>query len=195
MTANLCCVNGLTVGKGPLMRANIAVLDPPWSFSSNSVDRPGRNARRHYRCMSDAEIAVIPVCDWLEDDALVFVWTTSPMLERSMAVVRQWGRLRYVSQIVWCKDRIGTGFWVRNRHEVVLLYRRGAFPCPRPAPFLDSVIAGQQRQHSRKPDALQDRIDVVWPDARKIEIFARQRRPGWVAVGNEVDRFAVEAAA
>ena len=177
------------------MSAAVMVIDPPWAFSSNSVEKPGRNARRHYPCMSDDDIAALPVMELLAPNALVFVWTTAPMLERSMAVAQRWGRLRYVSQLVWVKSRIGTGFWVRNRHELVLIYRRGKFPCRRPAPFADSIIAGQQREHSRKPDGLQDRIDEVWPDLPKVEVFARQRRPGWEAIGNELDRFPAGQAA
>lgn len=170
--------------------ADILVADPPWKFSSNSVARPGRNAMRHYECMTDAEIAALPVLEWVAKDALLFLWTTAPMLARTMPILPAWG-FRYVSQLVWIKHRIGTGFWVRNRHEVVLIGKRGAFPCPRPAPFGDSVIEAKAREHSRKPDDLQDRIDVVWPDAVKLEMFARQARFGWQAWGNEVGKFEV----
>lgn len=167
---------------------DIIVMDPPWKFSSNSAAKPGRNAMRHYPCMTDAEIAALPVADLAAKDALLFMWITVPMLDRAMAIPRTWG-FRYASGISWHKSRIGTGFWARNRHEHCLIYRRGKFPCPRPAPFPDSIISGQQRQHSRKPDALQDQIDAAWPDATKLEMFARQQRPGWVAWGNEINKF------
>lgn len=171
--------------------ADILVIDPPWKFASNSEARPGRNAMRHYSCMTDQELALLPVSDWLKKDALAFIWVTAPMLYRAMKVIDTWqAGLRYVSQLVWEKDRIGTGFWVRNRHEPVLIYRRGKFPCPRPAPFSDSIITGNQREHSRKPPALQDSIDAQWPDAVKMEAFARCDRPGWISWGDEVGRFA-----
>lgn len=174
------------------MTYDIILADPPWKFASNSAAKPGRNAMRHYDCMTDAEICGLPVKAWSADNALLFMWTTAPMLERSLAVPRAWG-FRYKSQLVWVKDRAGTGFWARNRHEIVLICRRGKFPCPKPAPFADSVIEGEQRQHSRKPDGLQDMIDAVWPGARKLEMFARQMRPGWGAFGNEVTKFAEAA--
>lgn len=167
---------------------DIVVADPPWRFASNSEAKPGRNAMRHYPCMRDAEIAALDVP--AAPDALLFMWTTAPMLARSMPILGAWG-FRYASQLVWVKRRVGTGFWVRNRHELVLVGRKGNFPCPRPAPFPDSVIVGQQREHSRKPDALQDRIDGAWPQARKLEMFARQTRQGWDAFGNEVGKLSV----
>ena len=167
---------------------DIVLADAPHKFSSNSQGKPGRNAMRHYACMTDAEIADIPVKEWVKPDALLLYWTTAPMLERSLPQLGAWG-FRYVSQLVWVKERIGTGFWVRNRHEIVLIGKRGKFPCPRPAPFPDSVITGQQRQHSRKPDRLHEMIDAAWPDLRKLELFSREDRPGWDAWGNETGKF------
>ena len=168
--------------------ADIIVIDPPWKFSSNSKAKPGRNAMRHYPCMTDAEIEALPVAEWANKDALLFMWVTAPMLRRAIMIPEAWG-FRYVSELVWAKDRIGTGFWVRNRHEPVLIYKRGKFPCPKPAPFADSVMSGQQREHSRKPEALQDRIDRVWPDAERLEVFARRPRGGWRVWGDEIDKF------
>jgi N6-adenosine-specific RNA methylase IME4 len=110
------------------------------------------------------------------------------MLARSIHIPRAWG-FRYVSQLVWVKERIATGYWARNRHEIVMLYKRGAFPCMRPAPFPDSVIDGQQREHSRKPDALHKMIDAAWPDAKKLEMFSREDRPGWDHWGHETGKF------
>lgn len=169
--------------------ADIILADPPWTFSSNSKQRPGRNPRRHYPCMTDEEISELPVGRWAADRSILLMWTTAPMLARSMAIPPAWGFQKYVTNLVWIKDRIGLGFWARNRHEIVLIYTRGGFPCPRPAPFPDSVIEGQQREHSRKPDALHAAIDRVWPDARKLELFAREQREGWSSWGNETGKF------
>ena len=167
---------------------DIIVMDPPWRFQSNSAAAPGRNALRHYPCMKLPEIAALPVRQWAARNALLLVWATSPMLPHAMAMIEAW-EFKYVSSLVWVKSRIGTGYWARGRHEFVLIAKRGAFPCPRPAPFADSVIEAPSRQHSRKPEELQDMVDAAWPDARKLEMFARQVRPGWTAWGNEVDRF------
>lgn len=172
---------------------DIIYADPPWKFSSNSASKPGRNAMRHYPCMTDAEIAALPVGDVVAKHALLVMWTTSPMLVRSLEIPKAWG-FEYVSQMVWVKERIGTGFWVRNRHEQVLIHKRGRFPCPRPAPFKDSVIEGGQREHSRKPEELPNMIDLAWPGARKLEMFARRTREGWDAWGNQTTKFDGDAA-
>ena len=164
---------------------DIIVADPPWRFASNSDARPGRNARRHYPCMGIAEIKALPVLEIARKPCLLFLWATAPMLPHALQVMDAWS-FKYVSNLTWKKERIGTGFWARNRHEHVLIGKRGAFPCPKPAPFSDSVIEGWQGRHSAKPEALQDTIDSQWPDKTKIELFARRSRPGWSVWGNEV---------
>lgn len=167
----------------------IILADPPWKFSSNSKAKPGKNPMRHYDVMTDAEICALPVRDFAAKDALLFMWTTAPMLARAMAIPAAWG-FKYVSQVVWIKSRIGTGYWVRNRHELLLVCKRVRFPLPKPCPFPDSVITGQQREHSRKPDAVIGRIDAAWPDLPKLEMFARHSRGGqWSSWGNETERF------
>ncbi len=167
---------------------DVVYADPPWKFASNSKAKPGRNAMRHYPCMTDAEICALPVKNWVKKDSLLLMWTTAPMLARSMAIPSAWG-FKYVSQVVWIKDRIGTGYWARNRHELLLICKRGKFPLPKPCLFPDSVISGQQREHSRKPDEVVNRINASLPDHKKLEMFCRQARPGWQTFGNEVQKF------
>ena len=169
----------------------IVYADPAWKFASNSVAKPGRNAMRHYPCMTDAEIMAIPVERWLANEALLFMWTTAPMLERSMHIPAAWGFSKYITHFTWPKQRVGTGFWIRNRHELLLMYKRGKFPRPGDkAPFNDSVITGLTREHSRKPDHVADEIARIWPEHVKLEMFARTRRPGWQTHGNQCDLFA-----
>jgi N6-adenosine-specific RNA methylase IME4 len=171
----------------------VILADPPWRFASNSDAAPGKNARGHYPCMKLADIAAIDVKSMTAPDAMLFMWVTVPFARLAFDVMDGWG-FNYKSQVVWVKSRIATGYWARNRHELLYIGRRGKFPCPRPAMFADSVISGQQREHSRKPDAVHDIISAAFPDARKLEMFARQRRDGWDAWGNEVDKFERTAA-
>jgi len=165
------------------MGYDIIVADPPWKFASNSEAKPARNAMRHYPCMKDAEIAALPI--QANKDCLLFMWTTAPMLARTMPIIKAWG-FKYVSNIVWVKDRTATGYWVRGQHEHVFICKRGKFPCPRPAPFATSVMIDPRGRHSEKPSTLQDRIDEIWPEQSKLEMFARRHRSGWDVWGNEV---------
>nr|WP_286174232.1 MT-A70 family methyltransferase [Rhodobacter sp. NTK016B] len=171
-----------------LGKFKVVYADPPWLFSSNSSDRPGRNARRHYACMTVKEITDLPVREIAEKDALLLMWITAPLAHHANEVIRAWG-FRPKSQVVWVKNKIGTGYWSRNRHELLHIATRGRFPCPRPALFSDSVIEAPRREHSRKPDEIPAIIDERLGDMRRIELFARTARPGWWAWGNEARKF------
>lgn len=171
--------------KGPF---DVILADPPWRFASNSDARPGRNPRRHYSCMRLEDICAIPVKQVAATDALLLLWVTVPFAHMAEQVVRSWG-FRTKSQLVWCKERSGTGYWVQNQHEICIVARRGLFPCPKPALFPTSIIPGKQREHSRKPEWVQDVVDARFPEMRKLEMFARRQRDGWTVWGNDTEKF------
>jgi N6-adenosine-specific RNA methylase IME4 len=100
-------------------------------------------------------------------------------------VLEAWG-FEYKSNAVWVKDKLGLGYYVRNRHELLLIATRGDFRCPQPANRPSSVIEAPRREHSRKPDETYEIIERMYPELPKIELFARQERPGWRQWGNEV---------
>lgn len=64
--------------------------------------------------------------------------------------------------------------------------RRGLWPAPEPGTQPESVIAAKRGRHSEKPTAVAEMIERLWPDAAKIELFARAARAGWDGWGNQV---------
>jgi N6-adenosine-specific RNA methylase IME4 len=49
------------------------------------------------------------------DNAVLFLWTTAPMLPDALDVMTAWG---FDSHFVWIKDKVGTGYWTRNAREL-----------------------------------------------------------------------------
>lgn len=169
----------------------IVSADPAWNFSGNSIAKPGKNARKHYDCMSIAQICAIPVSDLVADDALLLMWVTSPFAEQAFKVVKAWG-FKYKSQLTWPKNTVAHGYWARGAHEILYICRRGKFPCEMPALFPTSIIPGKTREHSRKPDWVAEVVEKRFPEMPKLELFARTARPGWTALGNQTDKFTGE---
>jgi N6-adenosine-specific RNA methylase IME4 len=164
----------------------VILADPPWHFEVYNEDSGvERAAANHYPTMALAEICKLPIADLATPDAVLFLWTTAPHLREAFEVLAAWG-FQYVSNFVWVKDKFGLGYWVRNQHELVLIARRGDLPTPAPACRPPSVIQAPAREHSRKPDEAYALIERMYPELPKIELFARARRPGWDAWGNEV---------
>src|ERR1700743_657191 len=83
----------------------IIAADVPWAFKSNSVGKPGRNAMRHYDCMSLDDIAALPVRDVVADDACLFFWITGPFLAigAHIPIMKAWGFEPSGMGFVWIK--------------------------------------------------------------------------------------------
>jgi N6-adenosine-specific RNA methylase IME4/ParB-like chromosome segregation protein Spo0J len=168
-------------------RYAVLYADPPWHFEVyNEESGVERAAGNHYSTMSLDEICALPVLSLASPDAVLFMWTTVPHLRESFDVLVAWG-FEYKTNIVWVKDTIGLGYFVRNQHELLLVATRGDMPSPSPANRPPSVIHAPRREHSRKPDEAYELIEQMYPELPKIELFARQARAGWAAWGNEVE--------
>ena len=89
--------------------------------------------------------------------------------------------------MVSVKDKIGMGFYCRNRHELLLIATRGEMPLPLPKNRPASVISSPRGKHSAKPTIVYQIIDGMFPGLPKIELFARSQMPGWDAWGNQVE--------
>jgi N6-adenosine-specific RNA methylase IME4 len=166
-------------------RYPIALVDAPWPWEAYDLaSGMERAVEVHYPTMSVKDICALPVGELATADAALFLWTTAPHLQDAFSVIEAWG-FSYITNIVWVKDSLGLGYWVRNQHEHLLIAKRGAMRCPPEGLRPPSVIHAPRREHSRKPDEAYDLIERMYPDLPKIELFARARRPGWEAWGNE----------
>jgi N6-adenosine-specific RNA methylase IME4 len=166
-------------------RFPVIYADPPWRFAPyDSVTGTARTPEAHYPCMQTKEIADLPIAKLATEDAILFLWTTAPHLQQAFHVIEAWG-FRYATNVVWVKDQIGLGFYVRNQHELLLIATHGFMRAPPPAQRPPSVITAPRREHSRKPDEAYEIIERMYPGLPKIELFARARRPGWDCWGNQ----------
>ena len=154
--------------------------DPPWQLGNPD----GLNApENHYPTIALEEICALQVP--AADDCLLLLWAVNCLLPEALSVIEAWG-FTYKTNLVWVKPSIGLGNWLRNRHELLLLATRGRFSLPDPDLRPDSVLEAARGRHSQKPDSVYELIERAWPQAAKLELFARQARPGWAAWGNEL---------
>ena len=167
---------------------SVFYADPPWE------DEFGPNARQaelHYPVMSLEEIKAVPVSEVSASDAILYLWALPHMVPAALEVMAVWG-FQHRTEMVWVKDKIGLGEWVRHQHEVLLIGRRGAFPPPPTAVRSPSVVTASRGKHSEKPAIFAEMIERWYPALPKIELFRRgAARPGWSAWGNEARQEAV----
>lgn len=169
--------------------------DPPWSFESWSgkTGTPHRTANDHYRTLTLAELRSLPIGALAHPEgACLALWSVSSHLRQCMDLANWWGFTFKTLLFVWMKSDEGRsppitfGKWSRQQCEVVLLFTRGN---PRRlAADVRQIIWEPRREHSRKPNEVFARLERLC-EAPRIELFARERRPGWDAWGNEIGKF------
>lgn len=169
----------------PDKKYGVIYADPEWRFEVYSRDTGmDRSADNHYSTTATDAICARPVGDVAADDCCLFLWATVPMLPDALKVMAAWG-FTYKSHAMWRKDRIGTGYWFRNAHELLLVGTRGNVPAPAMGTQFESVIDAPVGKHSAKPDQFYELIEAYFPNLPKIELNARRARPGWDAWGLE----------
>jgi N6-adenosine-specific RNA methylase IME4 len=172
----------------PDRRYGVIVADPPWRFKVRSRETGlDRAADNHYATLETDAIKALDVPSIAAGDGVLFLWATAPMLLDALAVMEAWG-FKYKTNAVWPKDRQGHGYWLSSKHELLLIGTRGKIPAPAPGQQWESVIEAPVGRHSAKPEIVLERIERLFPNLPKIELYRRgPARPGWSAWGAEAE--------
>ena len=146
---------------------------------------------RHYPTMELEQITALPVKELADRDAILFLWTTLPMIQEALQVIKAWGFEYKTTAFVWVKLArhsngifSGLGYWTRSNVEICMLATKG-HP-KRVAKNIHQVIISHVEEHSKKPAEARRRIEALMGDVPKIELFARRPARGWDVWGNEV---------
>jgi len=173
-------------------RFGIIYADPPWDYKGQlqhagpgSGDSGG--AVRHYPTVKLDDLKRLDVAGIAAADSLLFMWATSPHLDQAIALGKTWGFAWATVAFVWDKQRVNPGFYTMSQCELCLVFKRGKIPMPRGARNVRQLVSEPRAEHSRKPIEVRRRIEAMFPEQRKIELFARdQAAPGWNVWGAEV---------
>ncbi|MGI0488789.1 MT-A70 family methyltransferase [Pantanalinema rosaneae CENA516] len=178
------------------------VADPPWFYQLRNQDKTHRN-RIPYPAMQLEEILALPVPALADlTGCVLWLWTTNTHMPDACKCLEHWG-FALKTILTWVKvsksgtPHIGVGHWLRNVTEHCLLATKG-----KPRSFGDNgtqtltneltLLLTRRREHSRKPEEFYQLVEKLCPDLSKLEMFARQPRPGWESWGNEVEKFALD---
>jgi N6-adenosine-specific RNA methylase IME4 len=179
------------IGRQAVTPFRVVVADPPWSFN-DKLPGDSRGAEKNYSVMtqSDIENFLRVQAFSVAPDAVLFCWRVSSQVEEAYRVVRAWGFVPK-SEIVWRKltktgkEHFGMGRIVRASHETCIIAKRGKIdPAVR---NIRSTFEAPTGIHSEKPAEFFRIVESLFPGGPYLELFARQPRPGWTCVGDEVD--------
>ena len=168
--------------KYPLLLADLA-----WRYVFS--DTSTRAIEAKYPTMSLEEICALPVSDFgCTDSGVCSCGYPLPSLSRDLPSS---GHGASPTLRARCGQRTSSepDSHFRQQHEHLLVATRGDMPAPPPHARSSSIIAAPRGEHSEKPAAAYETIERMYPELPKIELFARSRRPGWDAWGNEAPAY------
>ena len=175
----------------PPGRFDILYADPPWDYKGQQqhagpASRATGGAIRHFPTLPLDQLRTLAVQSLAADNSLLFLWATSPHLDQAIDLGKAWGFAWATVAFVWDKERVNPGHYTLSQCELCLVFKRGRIPRPRGARNVRQLLRQRRGPHSAKPDAVRERISAMFPQQRKIELFARQVSPGWYAWGLDV---------
>lgn len=172
---------------------SIIYADPPW--------RQSKGGKKNVRANSSGKPLDYPVCSLLEikehlkqadslvgDRAILFLWTIDKYLFEAQQLAEELG-YKLHARMIWDKvTGIPAAFTVRYGHEYLLyMYKGKLLPVAKEERGkIHTVFRERVKRHSQKPEVAYRIIERLYPNADKIELYARRHRDGWDCWGNEV---------
>ena len=171
------------VAEWPKGKYRIIYADPPWQYGDERRGFGG--ATDHYNTMTMEELKAMPVSSLTEENAVLFLWGTAPLLPEAIELIESWG-FKYKTNIVWDKVRANLGNYTSVRHEHLFIATKGS-GVPDNTTRVDSVqVVERVGRHSEKPEEFKNIIETLYTYGNKLELFARKSVEGWEVFGNEL---------
>lgn len=161
---------------------DVVCMDPPWNYGREYDPDTSRVANPYPEMTQGQLLEMEPP---FEKDCVLFLWTTHAFIWDAKELLTAWG-FTYKATVVWDKERIGMGAWVRMQCEFCLVAIKGK-------PFWENttwrdIIREPRREHSRKPEVFYKMVESVTA-GRRLDFFSREQRTGWEAYGNDKSKF------
>ena len=170
----------------------IIYADPPWSYSDkrNGNGRHCGGATDHYSTMSISDIKRFDVQSVCDENCMLFMWVTFPLLQDGIDTIKAWGFKYKTLGFSWIKTNkksktpvFGIGYYTKSNCEICLIGVKG-----KPIKIsnkVSSVIIEDRDSHSKKPAIVRDKIVELCGDIPRLEMFARESAAGWDVFDNE----------
>ncbi len=170
---------------------NLILADPPWKFKTYSPKGMGRSPK--YPLMTIEELKKLNVTSLAAKNCILFGWVTDPFLKIGIEVFESWGFSYKTVGFYWVKTKNGKytqtkGYYTRGNPEQCLIFTKGS-PPKRLDKGVSKLLVSDVGPHSRKPDEVYDRIDLLYgPDfGPRVELFATKKRAGYTSLGYDID--------
>ena len=183
--------NGEFYPELPHQKFDIIYADPPWNYNGKLQYDTSKNlfvstAGFKYPTLKTSEMMEIPINRIAKQDCLLFMWTTNPHLSQAIELGKAWGFEYRTVAFVWDKMNHNPGKYTLSNCELCLLFKHGRIPNPRGARNIKQLIKSPRKKHSEKPTEVMEGIEKMFPDQKRIELFARKKVSGWSSWGLDI---------
>ena len=173
---------------------DIIYSDPPWQQQKGGLRkaRPNQERALDYNTLSMEDIKDIhkAFSDKANEKHNFFVWTIDKYLHETEQMMKELGYMLH-ARMIWDKENgVAPAFTVRFSHEYLLwFYKKGnmLMPCKEMRGKQTTVFREKATKHSKKPVTAYEFLEEMFPDSKKVELFARINRKEWEVFGNEVE--------
>ena len=169
---------------------NVFIIDPPWPYETQ-YDEDSRRVASPYEEKSIEELKEWGIKEFKKSahkDSAMWLWTTHKFIKDALQLLEDWG-WNYKLTLVWDKQKMGMGTWLRCQTEFCLLGAKGDYHKYWNLETERDIISASRREHSRKPDEFYEMVKRLCPQGNKIDIFSREKREGFEQYGNETEKF------
>ena len=172
---------------------NIIYADPPWTYKTKEclakTSILDGKINTHYNTLSLKELKTLNIGEISEKNCLLFLWVVSPMLDDCIDLLKSWKFKYSTIGFIWYKQKPNCGHYTMSECEICLIGKKGKIPEPRGKRNIRQFLSEKRSEHSVKPNEIRERIEKMFPNQKKIELFARTKKEGWDVWGNETDKF------
>jgi hypothetical protein len=102
----------------------VVAMDPPWNYGREYDPETSRVANPYPEMTQEQILALNPP---FAEDCVLFLWTTQAFIWDAKELLDAWG-FTYKATIVWDKEKIGMGMWLRMQCEFCLVGIKGNPP-------------------------------------------------------------------
>lgn len=185
----------------PKIKYDIIYADPPWDYggkmqydkSSIKSENIGfkknifiSSASFKYPTVKLKDLKDLDVNSIAKEDCLLFMWTTGPQFANAIELGKAWGFEYKTVGFVWDKMMHNPGQYTLSQTEFCLIFKKGRIPKPRGVRNIRQLFSHPRSKHSEKPVYTINGITKMFPEQKKIELFARNNYVGWDNWGLEI---------
>jgi len=175
------------------MKYQIIYADPPWDYKGQTQHAgKGKSntggALSHYPTLTVKKMKQWDLTQIIDPEGcLMFMWSSSPHLDQAIDLMKSWGFAWSTVGFVWDKTKVNPGFYTMSQCELCLIGKHKRIPKPRGARNIRQLLQVPRGKHSEKPSEVRKRIEQMFPEQKKLEMFAREVVDGWDCWGNEIE--------